>query len=183
MKSWLKRFSLMLGIVVILVAFALFAGRTPQPPPLPNPNGYDDFLRAGRMVTGKVGDFRHLDHDALRALVETNPEPLRVLRLGLTRRCAVPTDAAIANIATLWRELGNLKSLALLLSAEGRLRELDNRPADAAQSYVDAIHLGCEMSHGGLMINRLVGIACEGVGEVLSSNLSPNSVASKSGHS
>jgi hypothetical protein len=88
------------------------------------------------------------------------------LRLGLTRRCAVPTDAAIHNFASLWRDFRNLKSLAFLLSAEGRLRELDNQPADAAQSYIDAIYFGCEISHGGFMINRVVSIACEGVGEI-----------------
>jgi hypothetical protein len=161
MKSWLKRLSLVLGGGVILVALALIVWRTPPPEPLPNPNGYDDFLRAGTMVTGKVVDYPDLDHEALRALVETNAEPLRVLRLGLTRRCAVPTDAAISNFAT---DLPNLKRLAQLLSAEGRLRELDNRPGDAADSYIDTIRLGSKISHGGFMIYRLVGIACEAVG-------------------
>jgi hypothetical protein len=41
---------------------------------------------------------------------------------------------------------------------------MDNRLADAAQSYVDCIRLGNEMSRGGLIINRLVGIACEAIG-------------------
>ena len=54
----------------------------------------------------------------------------------------------------------------MVLSAEGRLAEIENRSADAAQSYVDAIRLGNEMSHGGLMMNRLVGIACEGIGSI-----------------
>jgi hypothetical protein len=156
---------LVLGVVVILVALAVFVGTTPQPAPLPNPNGYDDFRRAGKMVTGKVDDYPDFGREALRALLETNAEPLRVLRLGLTRRCAVPTDAANANFDTV-SDIGYLKLLALLLSAEGRLRELDNRPADAAHSYVDAIHLGCEMSHGGMIINRLVGIAIEAIGRV-----------------
>lgn len=56
--------------------------------------------------------------------------------------------------------------MAWVLSAEGRLAEMENRPADAARSYVDAIRLGNEMSHGGLLINRLVGIACEGAGSI-----------------
>jgi hypothetical protein len=156
---------LVLGGVVILVVMVLVMFRTPPPAPLPNPNGYDDFLRAGTMVTGKVGDYPDLDGEELRALVETNAEPLRVLRTGLTHRCAVATDAAIANFGTLSSDLPKFKSLALLISAEGRMQELDNRPADAAQCYIDAIHFGCEISHGGLMINRLVSIACEGVGE------------------
>jgi hypothetical protein len=173
MKSWLKRFSLVLGSVVILVALAFFVWRTPQAAPLPNPNGYDDFLRAGKMVTGIVGDYPDLDREALRALMETNEEPLRVLRLGLSRHCAVPIEAAITNAGTMLSDLVSFKRLGQLLAAEGRMRVLDNRPADAAYSYIDTIHLGCEMSHGGPIINRLVGIACEAVGRSALVKLAP----------
>ena len=50
------------------------------------------------------------------------------------------------------------------MAAEGRLREIENRPADAARSYTDAIRFGNEMSRGGLLITRMVGIAIEGMG-------------------
>ena len=33
----------------------LHAGPTPARPPLPNPNGYDDFLKAASLLTGDVG--------------------------------------------------------------------------------------------------------------------------------
>jgi hypothetical protein len=118
------------------------------------------------MITSKLVDLSDLDHEKLRALVETNSEPLRLVRLGLTRGSAVPTDAAIANFGTISRDLISLKTLAKLLSAEGHLRELEDQPGEAAQSYTDAIHLGSAMSHGGFMMNRLVGIACEGVGSI-----------------
>src|SRR5206468_1118197 len=51
-----------------------------------------------------------------------------------------------------------------LLSAEGRLKELDDHPGDAAVCYVEAIHLGGATSHGGFLITRLVGIGFEGIG-------------------
>jgi hypothetical protein len=89
---------------------------------------------------------------------------MRLLRLGLTRQCAVPTEAQIANFATISADLISLKSLAKVLLAEGQLAEMENRPADATRSYLDATRLGTEMSRGGLMMNRLVGVACEGVG-------------------
>jgi hypothetical protein len=57
-----------------------------------------------------------------------------------------------------------MKRLAQLLAAEGRLREMDNRLADAAHSYADAIRFGNEIGHGGYIINRLIGIACEAYG-------------------
>jgi hypothetical protein len=116
------------------------------------------------MLTRRFDSVNDLDHDALRALVATNAEALRLVRVGLSRRCAVPTELTIANLAAGSADLIGLKTLARVLSAEGRLAEMENRPADAARSYLDAIRLGAQMSHRGVMMNRLVGIACEGVG-------------------
>jgi hypothetical protein len=134
---------------------------------LPNPNGYDDFLKAGAMITGRFDDIKKLNIEELRGLVETNAEPLRLLRLGLSRSCSVDTEAAINdNFAGSAVQLPTAKKLAQLLAAEGRLREMENRPTDAAQSYLDAIQLGSKSSEGGFLINRLVGIACEAIATV-----------------
>lgn len=160
----------MIGAIVALlgagVVMVFSIGQTASTSELPNPNGYNDLLRAGQAVAGKIGDFPDLDHSGLRALVATNAEALRLVRVGLSHRSAVPTDVQITNFATISRDLMGLKSLGLLLCAEGRLAEMENHPADAARSYIDAIHLGIEMSRGGLMMNRLVGIACEGLGSI-----------------
>jgi hypothetical protein len=151
-------------LLALLALIVLSAGRTPARPPLPNPNGYDDFLKAAALLSGDVANASTLDHDGLRALVSINAESLRLLRLGLTRGCSVPTDVAIMNLGAMVSDLGKLKALALLLRAEGRLAELEDRPADAAHNYVEALHFGNEISHGGLLINRLVGVACEAIG-------------------
>ncbi len=150
------------GGVVALVTFVI--GRTSAHPPLPNPNGYDDFVRASQGIAGDVFSSPILNHDRLQALVFTNTEALRLLRLGLSRRCSVPTDSATTNVAGWQNELDGLKQLAQLLVAEARLREMEGRPGDAALSYVDAIRLGNEMSRGGFIIHRLVGCACEALG-------------------
>jgi hypothetical protein len=107
-----------------------------------------------------------LDHDALVALMVTNREPLRLVRLGLSRRCAVPIDAVIANFGSITSDLVAFKKVAKLLSGEGRVAELENRPTDAARSYIDAIRVGNEMSRGGMIISRLVGITCEAIGSI-----------------
>src|SRR5437867_3628759 len=86
-------------VLLILTFLVLSTGRTPPSPPLPNPNGYDDFLNAAALLTGDVGNASTSDHDSLRALVSTNSETLRLLRLGLTRDCSVPTDSAITGQA------------------------------------------------------------------------------------
>ncbi len=152
-------------VLAMLAVLVLFVGRAPLPPPLPNPNGYDDFMKAAELLTGDVGNASALDHDGLRALVSTNSESLRLLRLGLSRGCSVPTDSAMTNIPGLLGDLANLKSLARLPEEEGRLAEMENRYGDAAHSYVDAIRFGNEISRGAFIINRLVGIACEAIGE------------------
>jgi hypothetical protein len=160
------RTSLLALVVIFLVALltglVMLRSRTLPRPRLPSPNGYDDFVKAGEAVAENVGDFAQLDHDSLRTLVDTNAESLRLLRVGLTRQCAMPVDSALTNLNL--DELGNMKRLVRLLAAEGRLREMDNRPADAARSYTDAIRFGNEISRGGFIIHRLVGVACEAIG-------------------
>src|SRR5436190_5853138 len=160
-------------LAVVVLVVLMFAVKPPASPPLPNPNGYDDFLKAIALSTGDVGNSSTLDHDGLRALVSTNAEPLRLLRFGLSRSCSVPTDSAMTNIAGVLTELANLKSLVRLLAAEGRLAEMEGRYADAAKSYIDAICFGNEISRGGFVINRLVGIACQAIGYTPLSRLVP----------
>ena len=164
-----KLLALLLALVVVFVLAILSlivftGGPPPARPPLPTPNGYDDFVKASGAVTGSVGDFRDLDHDGLRALVSANAESLRLLRVGLTRHCLMPTDSALTNAAGMMNQLAGMKQLVLLLAAEGRLGEMEDRPAEAARSYVDAIRFGNEMSRGGFLITRLVGVACEAIG-------------------
>jgi hypothetical protein len=59
-------------------------------------------------------------------------------RLGLTRECALPKDSALAVGPRMAGSVKDLYRLANLLEAEGRLREIDGRLADAIHSYVDA---------------------------------------------
>jgi hypothetical protein len=152
-----------LSVVVLL---AVTTARPPPRPPLPSPNGYDDFVTAGGAVTGDLDNSSTLDHDALRDLIATNTESLRLLRLGLSRECAVPGDPSSTNFGAIYTGLIFVKRVASLLHAEGRFAEMENRTGDAARSYVDAIRLGNNMSRGGVVITRLVGIACENIGTI-----------------
>ena len=57
----LKLRTLLPGLVALiaLVGFALLLSRVAKPaplPPLPNPNGYDDLVRAGEMRGGDLPD-------------------------------------------------------------------------------------------------------------------------------
>lgn len=122
MRKRLRGILLALAVAFVLVFIALIAftnGRSTPLPPLPNPNGYDDFLQAAKLLTGDIGNYGTLDHNGLREVVSSNTGSLRLLRLGLTRTCAVPTEAALTNFAGMMSDLPKLKLLAHLLIAEG----------------------------------------------------------------
>ena len=143
-------------------------------PPPPNPNGYDDFLKAADLLNGDITTAPTLDQTKLRELVATNTAALRLLRVGMTRVCQVPSDFTETNAHIMISDLGKLKRLSRLIAAEARLAELENRPADAARSYIDSIRFGNEVSRGGFLINRLMGIACETMGGAPLARLAPN---------
>jgi len=79
-------------------------------------------------------------------------------------------DSALTNTAG---SINQLARMVHLLAAEGRLREMENQPAEAARSYVEAIRFGNAMSRGGFLTTRLVGIACEGFGYAPLAKLAP----------
>ena len=163
-----KKFSTLLlwSVAVALVAFAalvgFFTGGTVPSTPLPNPNGYDDFLKAGALVVGDAGNAWAFEKDQLGKFVSDNAETFQVLRLGLTRKCSVPTDSAITNSPV--KDLVKLRRVSQLLEAEERLAELEDRARDASRTCLDIIRFGNEISRGGVMIDRMIGVACESLG-------------------
>jgi len=164
------------GVSVVAMLAACFFSAGPAHPPLPSPNGYDDFLKASGLVISETIDSSTLDRDNLRAWVGMNSEPLRLLRLGLTHQCAPPpplVDFSWISFGTLDHEMASMKLLAGLLEAEGRLWEMDNRLADAAQSYIDAVHFGNEISRDVLLVNWIWGMSIEVRGDTPLSKLVP----------
>ena len=162
-----------LVVISALCGFALiilFGGRRASPPAMPNPNGLDDLVKAGEMVSESLDDYKTASTGELHAYVAKHAAALERLRVGLGRECRVPLDIGVSNSLLV---LASIKKLALLLSAEGRLAELENRPANAVHSYLDAVHLGSEVSRGGPIINRLVGNACAALGLAPLAKLAP----------
>ena len=156
------KFAILLIAMVSLaiVAIVRFNDRQIPRPPLPVPNGYDAILRAGAIRSG-TGELPDKPTQAeLSAFVATNAEAFKLVRMGLQQECRVP----FGNFTNHLNELGSIKSLAVGLRSEGQLAELEGRTNDAAQIYLEAIHLGHEACRGGPLIDNLVGIACEAIG-------------------
>ena len=154
-------------VFVGVLLFAYLAWFAPKKSPaaiLPSPNGYSNLLSAGTKVPPATGNYRDWSHDELAAFVRTNAAILDEARLGLSRPCQVPIEYSRDYFSRHLPELSAIKSLAFFFSATGRLAELEHRPADAEQSYLDSIRLGQESARGGVLIDLLVGTACEDMG-------------------
>ena len=140
MKARWKLWSLV-GLLAIGVAFLFeVRGRSQR---LPNPNGFDDFIKAGRSLLGTDSEISGIDRDTHQALVTTNSEVLRLLHLGLTRRCAIPHSSALTNFIG---SMNPMKRLVMLMLWEGESQEAAGHLGNAARTYADMIRFGNEMS-------------------------------------
>ena len=161
--------TLVLGAVLVAFALLVFSANKPIPlQPLPNPNGYDDFVKAGQLAGQLLASgsdyYSATNLDQLQTAVSANSESLRLVKLGLGMECRFPMDHFQTNTRALIQTLISCKVLAQLLAANRRLAELEGRTNDAVTICVETIRIGNEISRGGPMIGRLVGIACEAIG-------------------
>ncbi len=162
-----------LVIAALLVAVILFPANPPAPPPMPNPNGYDDFVKAGTMVTGGADNPATMDLDAMRAEVAANAPALKLAREGLQRESRVPIEYSMSFASNHLADLAAIKRLALAFYAAGRLAERENRDVDASNSFLDAIQLGQESARGGISINRVIAEPCHVLGFVGLQSVAP----------
>jgi hypothetical protein len=165
-RNWLITLLILASPFVVFLGLLFFWTAEPLPPvaPLPNPNGYDVLAKAGQAITGNPGDYPQMNAAQLRELTAKNAEALQRLHAGLTNQCQVPLQFSETYMSSHLNDLAGFKRLAQLLAAEGKLAEMEGRPADAAKSYVDAIRLGSESARGGVIIDQLVGTAIEAIG-------------------
>lgn len=163
-RKWIVVASLVALILGGVVVHSYFAPE-PREEPLPNPNGYDDFVAAGGMIVGDGAT--NTSAESLRQFVARNRPGLERARLGLSRPCRIPLDYTTNSTAYWTRRLQDLSSLKLAvraLAAEGKLAKMEGKPMDAAQDYAGCVKLGIDVAHGGVLIDALVAVACESIG-------------------
>jgi hypothetical protein len=166
-RNWLIVLLSIPGAVIFaVIGLLIFQQLQPLPPiqPLPNPNGYGDFIKAGEMASTNSWDYEAMNEAQLREAVAVNIEALSFARVGLTNKCHVTTQFSLTYLNNHLNELADLKRLARAFAAEGRLAEMENHPTEAAKSYLDAIHMGNESARGGVLIDQLVGTAIKAIG-------------------
>jgi len=171
-RNWLITLAILIFPFVLFFGFLIFM-EEPVPPlaPLPNPNGYDDLLKASQMLaaSGDSSDATNLNQ--LREWVPKSAGALALARAGLSNQCRVPVQYTESYTSNHLDDLAGLKRLARAFAAEGRLAEAENRTDDAIKAYLDTIHLGNESARGGVLIDALVGIAIESIGTSHLTNL------------
>ena len=76
---------------VILTGFVVWEiARTPSSPafpPTPSPNGYDDFLKASRLIAHQSLELTNSNPQLLRPIVQENQTALALIRAGINREC------------------------------------------------------------------------------------------------
>ncbi len=161
---------ILLGGAALVAVGAVFAALSQAPvpslalEPLPIPNGYDDFVAAGKMLPEDVYAWDDLRLEDLRARLLTNQPALDLARRGLTRKCQSTIGYPGGYSPDLNLEIASMKHLAQLLAFHGKLAEADGRLGDAATDYASILALGIESGRGGVSINCLVEIAIEAIG-------------------
>lgn len=172
-----KRFSHGVGILVILLTLgglaSLLLRPEPLPPALPNPNGYDTLVKAAELVVEPAADPYALPVEELRAFVRSNALALTTAKAGLAMDCRVPPRVSAQDAAQRVGVMAKIKSLAHVCLAEGRLAELDGQLNDAAACYLQGIELGHDSARGGVIFDKLVGVAVEQLGFRVLTNIGP----------
>jgi hypothetical protein len=158
---------------IVLFGFLIsqIAGPLPPVQPLPNPNGYDNFVKAGQMVSTNSWTYDKMNLAQLRETTAANAEALALARAGLSNECRVPLQFSEAFAENHVSDLVGIRSLAPAFVVEGKLAEKENRPADAAKSYLDTVHFGNESARGGVLVDQMVGTAVESIGTSHLTNL------------
>jgi hypothetical protein len=165
-RNRLITFSILAGPFVFFLSLLLFWDAEPLPPvpPLPNPNGYEDLVRAGKMIKGEVWDYDKADLAKLREIVSTNATALALAQDGLSNPCAVTLPSSRDDMTNHLHDAISLKDLAQALATEGKLAEKENRFSNATTFYLDLIHLGNESARGGVLMDQMLGTAMESIG-------------------
>jgi len=157
----------LVSLLILLPPAAVYVMLPPAVPvptaPIPEPNGYDDLLAAGRALADAATlDIETATQQQLQAFVSKHRKVLATARTGLDRPCLVPLryryeDLFVSDIEQMWQLAGGFL-------AEGRLAEVEGRAADALRSYADIIRLGLAGKRGAIGYHCVVGYTLEGIG-------------------
>lgn len=162
--------AVLLSLVILLPpvgTFCVLVAPGPERPQivLPDPNGYDDLVKAGKAFgPAHVEGLDTATPKQLRGFVAGYGHAFDMARVGLARECRMPPVYSTVEFADSVDDVMALRDLARAFRAEGKLSELEGRPADAAESYLDAIRLGLATARGARATHWTISHALESTG-------------------
>jgi len=130
---------------------------------VPNPNGYDDLVAAGKMFDSPILDtsVQPQSTEELAAEVARYSEAYERARLGLSREFVNPVWSAGDDLQEdymLWIEdMSSIRSLARALSMKSELARREHRHEDVATIAAGIIRLGHAVVRHGVVIHMLNG--------------------------
>jgi hypothetical protein len=141
---------------------------------VPNPNGYDDIVAAGKAIQGGSPILNTMvepkSTDELAAEIAKFKPVFDRIRLGLSRPSQVrvwPADGNFAGNQNVipFADIQALRAVGRALSREAELAQQQGRYSDAATIAIENMHYSQACARGGLLINYLIAVAIEGVGQ------------------
>ena len=176
-RRWLVAVVGLLVLGGVLLLWSVLAGqRVKIEAPhyaVPKDNAYDDYVAAAKSLVREqeIGAWWQTDARPMTgfgALLEANAAALSQWRAGLGKQCLLPeapplprTRRDLAQFSASGEIRAGLRNLARLAILSGRAREARGEYGPALQTYCDVIKFGQDLSRGGLLIDRLVGIAIQ----------------------
>ena len=156
----------LLALVLLLVV--VVTPKLEPDPPLPVPNGYDDFVKAAAMIDRSPPDWWSMKgnelHEALTALASTNQAAIELVRVGLTKECRMAPWDDSNGAGQRMNDLAASKALAQAMNATSKLALMEGRTNEAAALAADCIQYGTKFARGGVLIDQLVGVANNNIG-------------------
>lgn len=162
-------FVLLLPVVVFLVN-----NRPPRisvyTPKLPKPNGWDDFVAAGKLIDRKNPSPYSAVNKPLNSwtipeyqtFIRGNAPAVARLRLGLTRPYLHPPERSIYDPSLGF--YASFREMARVLTGEALYYQATGQPGEAMRCNLDAVEMGVTLPRGGPIFAGLVGCAIESIG-------------------
>ena len=157
----MKRYLWLLALAALTVtAFALLLVAR-RPDPLPNPNGYDDFVAAGKMVVGKPGEVATNGPAALAAFAAQNAGVGARVRAGFVCESRVPVKMNQGWLVRHRPDCQAVTDAGNTLGVIAHQLETEGRVADSLAVHLDCVRLATESVRGGLAMDYLTGTSLE----------------------
>ena len=150
---------------ILLIAAAILASvvffilpRQSHFPELPNPNGYAVLVREAARITQNSSSLKGMTSNQLAELVATNEAVVREIRKALSLPSVVPVEMNEQWISCL---SPNLKASAQAMDAEAKLWHQKRDYTNSLALCLDQVRFSHATMRGGVLINYMVGSACE----------------------